>query len=133
VILPSDGGLSTPSVYAEFDRRTAGAAAVAPEIPQEMLAALRVGDLELVAASLSNDLQPAALSMRPDLGALLRRGVEATARASLVSGSGPTTLYLCEDRDHAMAVSAAFDRPGIVAEAPAPGARVVQHLAEAGG
>jgi 4-diphosphocytidyl-2-C-methyl-D-erythritol kinase len=127
VIVPADGGLSTPAVYAEFDRLTIGAQASAPEIPGELLAALGAGDVEGLAATVANDLQPAALSMRPDLGALLRRGIEASARASLVSGSGPTTLHLCADRDHAVAVSHAFEPPGIVAEAPAHGARVVEH------
>ncbi|HET7691272.1 MAG TPA: 4-(cytidine 5'-diphospho)-2-C-methyl-D-erythritol kinase [Nocardioidaceae bacterium] len=125
VVVPDDGGLSTPRVYAEFDRLTAESGTDDPEIPPSLLSALRAGDVEWLGGSLSNDLQEAALSLRPDLHHLLEEGLEASAHGALVSGSGPTTIYLCESRDHAVEVASAFDRRALVAEAPVPGARVV--------
>lgn len=125
VVVPGEGGLSTPGVYAEFDRLTAATGADEPEIPPSLLSALRAGDVEWLGGSLSNDLQEAALSLRPELRPLLAEGLEASAHGALVSGSGPTTIYLCESRDHAVEVAGSFDRRALVAEAPVPGARVV--------
>jgi 4-diphosphocytidyl-2-C-methyl-D-erythritol kinase len=123
VVLPAKGGLSTPTVYGEFDR-LAGREVRDPVIPTGMLAALRDGDPARLGGTLENDLQPAALNLRPDLGGVLDRGLAAGALGALVSGSGPTTLYLCDSKAHAEQVRAALGG-GIVARAPVPGARVV--------
>jgi len=125
VVVPGEGGLSTPVVYGEFDRLKASTGVDQPEIPAPLLSALRAGDVEWLGASLSNDLQDAALSLRPDLAVLLEDGLEASAHGALVSGSGPTTVFLCESREHAVEVASTFDRRALVAEAPVPGARVV--------
>lgn len=125
VILPASGGLSTPAVYGEFDRLTATTGADEPEISESMLSALRAGDVEWLGATLSNDLQEAAFSLRPDLAELIGLGLDGSAHGAIVTGSGPTTVYLCESRSHALEVNSVFDRPGIVVEAPVHGARVV--------
>ena len=125
VVVPGEGGLSTPGVYAEFDRLTAETGADEPEIAESLLSALRAGDVEWLGATLSNDLQEAALSLRPDLEPLLEQGLDASAHGALVSGSGPTTVFLCESREHALEVGSCFDRTVLVAEAPVHGARVV--------
>ena len=52
-------GLSTPEVYRRFDELNPDAAQ--PEIPAELMNALRGGDARQLGAALSNDLQPAAL------------------------------------------------------------------------
>ena len=127
VILPAEGGLSTPAVYGEFDRLTAEIGADDPQISSAMLSALRAGDAELLGPTLSNDLQPAAVTLRPDLAELLELGLDGGAHGAIVTGSGPTTVYLCESRAHALEVNRAFDRPGIVVESPVHGARVIEH------
>lgn len=125
LVLPADGGLSTPAVYAEFDRLTPTVAE--PEIPEEMLAALRAGDAVRLGASLTNDLQRAALQLRPGLEVALTAGLEGGAHGALVTGSGPTTVFLCQDREHAQDLQVLLTPdfgPGLVAEAPVHGARV---------
>ncbi|MEU1279704.1 4-(cytidine 5'-diphospho)-2-C-methyl-D-erythritol kinase, partial [Streptomyces sp. NPDC005805] len=83
-----------------------------------------------LADALANDLQPAALSLRPSLADTLAAGTAAGALAALVSGSGPTTAFLVKDAESARSVAAALDASGTCrsarpAVAPAPGATVV--------
>ncbi|CAL9439157.1 4-(cytidine 5'-diphospho)-2-C-methyl-D-erythritol kinase [Streptomyces sp. enrichment culture] len=128
VFAVADGGLSTPAVYREFDRLTPGAPA--PEASPALLEALRTGDATALAGALSNDLQPAALSLRPSLADTLAAGTEAGALAGIVSGSGPTTAFLVKDAEAAGSVAAALIASGTcrtarAATSPAPGARVL--------
>ncbi len=126
----ADGGLSTPAVYGEFDRLTEGTDVPAPAADPALVEALRTGDAVALAATLANDLQPAALSLRPSLAATLSAGTAAGALGALVSGSGPTTAFLAKDEDAATRVAEALLASGTcrtarVAPAPAPGATVV--------
>ncbi|MEO3976205.1 4-(cytidine 5'-diphospho)-2-C-methyl-D-erythritol kinase [Streptomyces sp. CAU 1734] len=128
VFAVADGGLSTPAVYAEFDRLTP--AAPVPAASPALLEALRTGDADALAAALSNDLQPAALSLRPELARTLETGRSAGALAGLVSGSGPTTAFLVRDAAGAESVAKALSASGTcrtarVASSPAEGATVV--------
>ena len=124
------GGLSTVAVYAEIDRlREAGAP---PRLgdPEALLTALSGGDPHALAPLLGNDLQPAALSLEPDLRRTLRAGTEAGALAGIVSGSGPTCAFLCASAEAAVAVGAELAGAGVcrtvrVASGPVDGARVV--------
>ena len=130
VIVPDSRGLSTPEVYGEFDRLHAGLAVPEPEVPDDLLAGLRAGDAEQLGAALENDLQRAALSLRPDLADLLAAGRLASAHGALVSGSGPTTVFLCDGPEHAQAVDRSLQLdhgtdPAIVVKGPVHGARVV--------
>ncbi|MET9804371.1 4-(cytidine 5'-diphospho)-2-C-methyl-D-erythritol kinase [Streptomyces sp. NPDC006368] len=130
VFAVADGGLSTPAVYGEFDRLTAGTDVPPPAAAPALLDALRTGDATALAGALANDLQPAALSLRPSLADTLAAGTGAGALAGLVSGSGPTTAFLVKDADAADAVAAALLASGTcrtarVATSPAPGATVV--------
>ncbi len=93
VAVPGAGGLSTPAVYRRFDELT-------PDAPEQPKAPYRLveflGDpVEDVAPLLHNDLQPAAIDLRPELGDLLAAGEAAGALRGLVSGSGPTCVFLC--------------------------------------
>ena len=132
VVVPDRQGLSTPTVYAELDRLAAAGRTslpAEPEIDDELLAALRAGDPRRLGAALSNDLEAAALSLRPELAERLRVGREAGALGALVSGSGPTTLFLCEGPEHAGEVDAYLQQecgtvPGLVVTGPVHGARV---------
>jgi 4-diphosphocytidyl-2-C-methyl-D-erythritol kinase len=126
----ADGGLSTPAVYGEFDRLTAGRNVPEPQASPELLAALAKGDVDALAATVSNDLQPAALSLFPSLTGTLRAGREAGALAALVSGSGPTTAFLVRDADAADTVARALLASGTcrsvrTAAGPAAGATLV--------
>ena len=95
VVVPGSGGLSTPAVYGHFDELNPAAAAL-PPAPYRLVEFL--GDpVEDVAPLLHNDLQPAALDLRPELVALLEAGEAAGALRGLVSGSGPTCVFLCAD------------------------------------
>lgn len=133
----ADGGLSTPQVYGELDRlRTAGGPGGEPTVtagaePAALLAALRGADPRQLAAALGNDLQPAALSLRPQLRQGLRAGAEAGALAGIVSGSGPTCAFLARDADHAVRLAATLSGAGQwrtvrVAHGPVPGARLLE-------
>jgi 4-diphosphocytidyl-2-C-methyl-D-erythritol kinase len=126
----ADGGLSTPAVYGEFDRLTAGTAVPEPVASPALLAALRDGDAVALAAAVVNDLQPAALSLFPDLARTLAVGTGAGALASLVSGSGPTTAFLAKSAESAAEVAEALVASGTcrsvrVTSGPAAGASVV--------
>jgi 4-diphosphocytidyl-2-C-methyl-D-erythritol kinase len=94
VLVPDPEGLSTATVYAELDRLGGTRANLDPE-PLKRLAA--AGPEEL-AARLENDLQQAALSLRPDLSARLDSLRSARALGAAVSGSGPTCFGLFADR-----------------------------------
>ncbi|MFF3392447.1 4-(cytidine 5'-diphospho)-2-C-methyl-D-erythritol kinase [Streptomyces sp. NPDC002669] len=130
VFAVADGGLSTPAVYGEFDRLTAGTDVPAPVASPALLEALRAGDTAALAGALGNDLQPAALSLRPSLADTLAAGTGAGALAALVSGSGPTTAFLTADEESARKVAEALTASGTCRKArtavsPAPGAQVV--------
>ena len=93
------GGLSTPEVYAACDRlrEARGTVVGRPELNTELMAALRAGDPAAVGPLLANDLQPAALSLRPELRRALAAGREHGALGAIVSGSGPTCAFLAPD------------------------------------
>lgn len=87
VIVPQEFGLSTAEVYREADRL---------ELPRDAsdlarrLQDVRVGGMpELV-----NDLETAALSLRPEIGRTLEAVRQAGAGHAMVSGSGPTVFGL---------------------------------------
>lgn len=130
----ADGELSTPRVYAEWDRLAAAGAVVPSEDAAHgdapLLAALRRGDPLEIAPLLVNDLQPAALALKPGLQGLLDTGRDLGALAAMVSGSGPTCVFLAQDREAAIALAAELSGTGLVrgarlASGPAPGARLL--------
>ncbi|GGO67341.1 4-(cytidine 5'-diphospho)-2-C-methyl-D-erythritol kinase [Nonomuraea cavernae] len=126
----ADGGLSTPRVYAECDalRAAAGAEAPWPQADEALLAALRTGDAPALGARLANDLQPAALALRPELAGILAAGRDAGALGGLVSGSGPTCAFLAADEEHARRLADALSespscRTALTAHGPVSGPR----------
>lgn len=129
VVAITGGGLSTPGVYAQADRLRAGCAVPEPVVPAALTDALRAGDPKALGRALANDLQPAALSLRPDLADLLEQGKACGALGAVVSGSGPTCVFLAGDAEHARDVGAGLAgacRAVHLATGPVPGARVVQ-------
>jgi len=129
VVVPSDQGLSTPAVYRRFDELTPDAPAE-PADARALLLALATGDPQILAGALHNDLESAALDLRPDLADLLELGEQSGALRGLVSGSGPTCLFLAEDADAAREVAARLsDSHGVVlvTNGPVAGAHVVTY------
>jgi 4-diphosphocytidyl-2-C-methyl-D-erythritol kinase len=126
-------GLSTPAVYAELDRlraegRLHGGAALTS--PDPVLVALRSGEASGLAATLANDLQEPALSLRPDLRRALASATDGGAAGALVSGSGPTVAALADDEAAAVRLAARLAGDGIfrtvrAVHGPVPGARLV--------
>jgi len=147
--------LSTPAVYAACDRLreaqatspdASGAAAMAgvpgsvgtsavgaagpPQLNTRLMAALRSGDPAELGPLLSNDLQPAAISLLPRLRQALAAGQEHGALGAIVSGSGPTCAYLARDGKHARDLAVALTGTGVcrsvvTVTGPAPGATVI--------
>lgn len=96
VVVPLAAHLSTASVYAEADRLGLGRTPhILAQRRQELRHALSGGSpLPAAPGLLDNDLQPAALSLCPQISPVLAQVREAGAEAALVSGSGPTVLGL---------------------------------------
>jgi 4-diphosphocytidyl-2-C-methyl-D-erythritol kinase len=117
VLLPSGGGLATAAVFAEADRLGLGRG-------EGELDALR-GRLRAATAEgasplrytelLRNDLEPAALALRPDIGRSLDALRAAGAAAALITGSGPTAFGLFEDLDQARQAAARTGREDAIA------------------
>jgi 4-diphosphocytidyl-2-C-methyl-D-erythritol kinase len=99
VLIPFDVGLGTAEVYAEADRLELGRSLdELEEIDGRLRDATAFGASPLSYAELLvNDLQPAAISLRPEIGDALAALVGAGAAAALVAGSGPTAVGLFED------------------------------------
>ncbi|MGM0351548.1 4-(cytidine 5'-diphospho)-2-C-methyl-D-erythritol kinase [Streptomyces sp. Adlamb9] len=130
VFAMAERGLSTPAVFREFDRLAEGREIPEPVASQDLLDALAKGDTDALAAAVTNDLQPPALSLFPELAATLAAGREAGALASLVSGSGPTTAFLTRDAEAAEKVAEALTASGTcrtvrTAAGPVAGATVL--------
>jgi 4-diphosphocytidyl-2-C-methyl-D-erythritol kinase len=131
VIATPEGGLSTPTVYGELDRlRAEGTAPAALGEPDALLAALRQRDPLVLAEVLGNDMQVATLSLRPDLAGTLAAGHKAGALAGMVSGSGPSCVFLARSAVHAEGIAKDLTESGTCREAlpvfgPVAGARPV--------
>lgn len=129
VLALSDGGIPAGAAYAELDRlRHEGLAPPPAGPPDGLVSALADGTVADVARALRNDLQPAALSLRPELEDVLAADVGALA--AVVSGSGPTCAFLCADAGHAVRVADALVVAGVcravrIAEGPCGGAQVI--------
>ena len=133
VVATSFGQLSTPAVYKRFDD-IHGGFVTPPRVPAALMQALRAGDQEAVGAALHNDLQRPAISLMPELDLLLEAGRDFGALGAMVSGSGPTTVYLARGYEHGLELAVMLMTTGLcrstkVASAPAHGARVAPEAA----
>ena len=132
VVVPSDEGLSTPDVYRHLDTLRADGGIVraprAPAVDMGVLQALRAGDPVALAERVRNDLQAAALSLRPGLRDTLEVGEQAGALAGMVSGSGPTLAFLAKDAESALELQVVLSAAGYQAlhvHGPVHGARII--------
>ncbi|MFJ6653002.1 4-(cytidine 5'-diphospho)-2-C-methyl-D-erythritol kinase [Microbacterium sp. NPDC091313] len=134
VLVPNAEGMSTPVVYRALDEHRLrhavdiGPLSRQPAVDTDVLHALRQGDPGMLASALRNDLQAAALHLRPDLATVLEEGERAGALAGIVSGSGPTLAFLASDEAAAIDVQVALSASGLHAlhvHGPVAGARVL--------
>jgi 4-diphosphocytidyl-2-C-methyl-D-erythritol kinase len=94
LVVPSELGLSTAEVFREADRLGLPRSA---EGLDAALAQVRAALPDLPDELCVNELEPAALSLRPGLDGTLARVREAGADVAMLSGSGPTVLGLFHD------------------------------------
>jgi 4-diphosphocytidyl-2-C-methyl-D-erythritol kinase len=106
VLVPAAEGLSTGDVFAEARRL----GLPRPQLRNDDLHALAAEPVERIAERLENDLQPATLSLRPELESVLAALRDAGALGAQISGSGPTAFGLFADRE--AAATAAGRIPG---------------------
>jgi 4-diphosphocytidyl-2-C-methyl-D-erythritol kinase len=145
VLAFADGQLATPEVYTALDRlrgergdgqslRAGGPRGVGPremaQLDAALMSALRAGDARLVGSRLSNDLQPAAVSLFPALRKTLAAGLELGALGAVVAGSGPTCAFLAASAERALDLAVAMSGAGVCRSVarvtgPAAGAAVV--------
>jgi 4-diphosphocytidyl-2-C-methyl-D-erythritol kinase len=124
VVVPQPFALSTAEVYREADRLgLARPAAELSSLQASLRATLTPRDREpamLPGRLIVNDLQPASVSLRPEIGAALEAASEAGASQAIVCGSGPTVIGLFWGGDGSVRAVGAAERlrtrfPGAVA------------------
>jgi 4-diphosphocytidyl-2-C-methyl-D-erythritol kinase len=122
-LLPAEGGLATAQVFAEADRLgLSRSAAELERLGTRLRAAAGYGASPLSYTELLvNDLEPAALSLRPEVGAALGALRDAGAAQALITGSGPTAFGLFADVVEAQEVVAGLRTEWPRAMACAPG------------
>ncbi len=111
VLLPGGGGLSTAEVFAEADRLGLGRSAQElDELAVRLREVAGAGTSPLTYKELLvNDLEEAALSLRPDIGEALQALRVAGAPIAILSGSGPTAVGLFPDLAAAEAAAESLD------------------------
>ena len=111
VLLPGGGGLSTAAVFAECDRLGLGRSVEElDELADQLRQAAGAGASPLDYPDLLvNDLEPAARSLRPDVGESLDALRDAGAPLAILSGSGPTAVGLFPDLPAAEAAAELLD------------------------
>jgi 4-diphosphocytidyl-2-C-methyl-D-erythritol kinase len=96
LVLPQSFGLSTPDVYREADRiglpRSATDLAALRADLEGALDAAGITAEPLPGRLVVNDLQPAALSLRPEIAEALDAALDQGADRAIVCGSGPTVI-----------------------------------------
>jgi 4-diphosphocytidyl-2-C-methyl-D-erythritol kinase len=122
VLIPQEEGLATAEVYAEADRLgTPRGEGELEAIRRQLRDAVDEGGSPLdYREHLVNDLQPAAISLRPEIEGALRALEEAGASHAMVTGSGPTAFGLYPTVDEALAAAEGLrdSVPGTIATAP---------------
>lgn len=134
VLVPADGELSTPVVFHELDKQRWSVhgelerTVTQPIVSVGALQALRLGDTAMLAETMHNDLQAPALRLMPRLVGTLELGERMGALAGIVSGSGPTCAFLCEDESAARQLVDDFADQSIdsvYVTSPVTGAKVI--------
>lgn len=131
VIVPANTGLSTPEIYQELDamREEAGLTAEEPELDADLVRAVCTADAEMVATLMTNELQAPAVRKIPSLDRMMDAGLLEGAMQGMVSGSGPTVVFLTRDAAAAGQLTTSLEERtdvwAIPVTGPAPGARLL--------
>ena len=133
VLIFDNGGLSTPLVYQRLDQLRKARGEEPTEVPQpevhrNLIRALQGGNVHDIAELLHNDLEEAALSLRPDLETRMIAARQHGALKAMISGSGPTVLALCGSEAGANELCTQLTKLGYQAKAvsgPAAGAELI--------
>lgn len=130
----SDQGLSTPEVFAEWDRLNPDPPG-APHIDDAVMAALISGDPHRLAEVLGNDLAAAAGNLAPPVEQMEQVLADSPALATLVAGSGPTVAALAPDHPTAVEIAETLRAADVADEVevvagPIPGARLLESVRE---
>ncbi|WP_300342119.1 4-(cytidine 5'-diphospho)-2-C-methyl-D-erythritol kinase [Nesterenkonia sp.] len=131
VIVPSSAGLATPEVYRTLDhmRTELQVTAEQPELDPDLVRAVSAGDAESIASLMVNDLQAPAVRLVPALEDMMDSGLAEGAMQGMVSGSGPTVMFLARDAAAAAQLATGLqertDVWAIPVSGPAPGARLL--------
>ena len=104
LLIPSSAGLSTADVYREADR----IGATRDRLDPDRLRALAAAPLHELAPALENDLEQAALMLRPRLAETLAALRDTGAIAARITGSGPTAFGVFPERAGAEHAAALF-------------------------
>ena len=108
LVRPKGPGVSTPAAYAAFDAN--------PQLlpsSEPICAALRAGDAQAVAASLANNLAPAARMLNPAAAeAEAWLAAQPGVLGAQITGSGAASFAICETAASAQAVAKAAKAHG---------------------
>lgn len=130
VLILDEQGLSTPAVYGRLDDLRAERAEQIdePSLPPELLGVLHKSNPFELAELMHNDLEEAALSLRPDLRIKITTALQHGALRAMVSGSGPTVLALASSEAAAIQIARTMKELGynaIATQGPAIATRLV--------
>ncbi|HEX3293818.1 MAG TPA: hypothetical protein VHR38_08770 [Solirubrobacterales bacterium] len=122
VLIPQPEGLATAEVYAEADRLGSPRGEAELEaIRRQLRDAVDTGGSPLAYREhLVNDLQAAAISLRPEIEEALRALEEAGAAHAMVTGSGPTAFGLYPGAEGAASAAGELREgfPGVIVTGP---------------
>lgn len=110
VIVPANGGLSTPTVFKQLDeirheKKVSVEDASYLVDPHYLIDALKSGNPFDIAEFMHNDLEEAALDLMPSLAITMQDGLRCGALKAMVSGSGPTIILLTGGAESALEVA----------------------------
>ncbi len=109
LLCASSRGLSTPTVFAEFDE-------IGKHSPFTDLSEFAsISSAEELGMRMTNDLEQAAFSLMPALSQLVEQLEQLGAVRAMVSGSGPTIAALFDSEAKAIEVSEVLRSQGLVA------------------
>ena len=118
VLLPFDEGLSTAQVFSEADRLGSGRSQEELDEMSGRLWAVASGGVSPLAypGLLVNDLEPAALSLKPEIGIEKQRLEAAGAEFTGMTGTGPTAFGIFPDRAAADEAAKSLEGRAVVCE-----------------
>jgi 4-diphosphocytidyl-2-C-methyl-D-erythritol kinase len=118
VLLPFETGLSTRAVFDEADRMKLGRSQEEIDEISGRLWAVATNAVSPLAypALLVNDLEPAAISLKPEIGLAKERLDAAGAGFTGMTGTGPTVFGLFSDRESAESAADALGPEAVVCQ-----------------